>query len=55
MEKYINYIKFSGGGMTVTGGEPLLQADFVTEVFKMAKKWIFILPLILAVLQIQMM
>lgn len=38
MEKYINYIKFSGGGMTVTGGEPLLQADFVTEVFKMAKK-----------------
>lgn len=38
MKKYINYIKFSGGGITVTGGEPLLQAGFVTEVFKMAKK-----------------
>ncbi|HHX18134.1 MAG TPA: pyruvate formate lyase-activating protein [Clostridium sp.] len=38
MEKYINYIRFSGGGITVTGGEPLYQADFVTEVFKIAKK-----------------
>lgn len=37
MQKYINYIKFSGGGITVTGGEPTLQAGFVTEVFKQAK------------------
>lgn len=37
-KKYINYIKFSGGGITVTGGEPLLQPDFVTELFKIAKK-----------------
>lgn len=26
------------GGITVSGGEPLLQIDFVTELFKMAKK-----------------
>ncbi|MDQ2085860.1 pyruvate formate-lyase-activating protein [Herbivorax sp. ANBcel31] len=38
MKKYINYIEFSGGGITVTGGEPLLQVDFVTELFKIAKK-----------------
>lgn len=38
MKKYINYIRFSGGGITVTGGEPTLQAEFVTEVFKLAKE-----------------
>ena len=38
MKKYINYINFSGGGITVTGGEPLLQPDFVTELFKIANK-----------------
>lgn len=32
--KYTNYIKFSGGGITVTGGEPTLQADFVAALFK---------------------
>jgi len=37
MKKYIDYIRFSGGGITVSGGEPTLQADFVTEVFKLAK------------------
>ena len=26
------------GGLTVTGGEPLLQLDFVTELFKQAKE-----------------
>ena len=34
LKKYINYIKFSGGGITITGGEPTLQAEFVAEVFK---------------------
>lgn len=38
MKKYINFIKFSGGGITVTGGEPTLQADFVTEVFRLTKE-----------------
>ena len=36
--KYKNYLIPSGGGITITGGEPLLQADFVREVFKLAKE-----------------
>ena len=28
----------NGGGVTFSGGEPLLQIDFVTEIFKMAKE-----------------
>lgn len=38
VEKYLNYIKFSGGGITVTGGEPLLQADFVAGLFKSCRE-----------------
>ena len=34
--KYKNYIQ--KGGVTVSGGEPLLQIDFVTELFKLLKK-----------------
>lgn len=34
MKKYIDYIRFSGGGITFTGGEPTLQHEFVTQVFK---------------------
>ncbi|MDY3030605.1 MAG: pyruvate formate-lyase-activating protein [Clostridia bacterium] len=29
---------YTSGGITVTGGEPLLQIDFVTELFTLAKK-----------------
>lgn len=36
--KYKSYMKFSGGGVTVTGGEPLLQVDFVKEFFTKLKK-----------------
>lgn len=36
IKKYKNYIK--NGGVTVTGGEPLLQIDFVIELFKLLKK-----------------
>lgn len=32
--KYRSYMNFSGGGITITGGEPLLQAEFVLELFK---------------------
>lgn len=32
-----NRFFYSNGGITVTGGEPLLQIDFVTELFKKAK------------------
>lgn len=34
--RYKSYWK-SDGGITVSGGEPLLQMDFLTELFKMAK------------------
>lgn len=29
---------YQGGGITATGGEPLMQIDFVTELFEAAKK-----------------
>jgi pyruvate formate lyase activating enzyme len=29
IRKYKSYMKFSGGGLTVTGGEPLYQPDFM--------------------------
>lgn len=35
--KYRSYMEFSGGGVTFTGGEPLLQAEFVLEVCKLLK------------------
>ena len=34
--RYKNYIK--NGGVTITGGEPLLQADFLIELFKKLKQ-----------------
>ena len=37
-KKYMSYFKYSGGGITVTGGEPTLQAEFVTELFRKCKK-----------------
>lgn len=36
--KYKSYFEFSGGGVTFTGGEPLLQAEFILEVSKECKK-----------------
>lgn len=35
---YKSYMDNSGGGVTVSGGEPLLQAQFVTELFKNLKQ-----------------
>jgi pyruvate formate lyase activating enzyme len=35
--KYKSYMDFSGGGVTFTGGEPLLQAEFILEVSKLLK------------------
>ena len=34
--KYKNFIK--SGGMTLSGGEPLIQSDFAAELFKECKK-----------------
>lgn len=36
--KYKNYFIASNGGVTVSGGEPLLQADFIIELFKKLKQ-----------------
>ena len=33
------YIAASGGGVTISGGEPLLQADFIIALFKKLKKY----------------
>lgn len=38
IKKYKSYMKFSGGGVTFTGGEPLLQAEFLREVCKLCQK-----------------
>lgn len=38
IEPYIPYYKNSGGGLTVSGGEPTLQADFVAALFREVKK-----------------
>lgn len=35
---YLPYMKFSNGGVTLSGGEPLLQPDFVLEFFKKCKE-----------------
>lgn len=35
--KYKSYMDFSRGGVTFTGGEPLLQAEFILEVVKKLK------------------
>ncbi len=36
LEKYEGVKEFCKGGITVTGGEPLVQADFVAELFRLA-------------------
>lgn len=35
-DKYVPFLK--GGGLTVSGGEPLVQIDFLIELFEAAKK-----------------
>jgi pyruvate formate lyase activating enzyme len=38
IQQYQQFYKSSGGGLTVTGGEPLLQAEFVKELFTVVKR-----------------
>ncbi|MFA5145378.1 MAG: pyruvate formate-lyase-activating protein [Candidatus Omnitrophota bacterium] len=37
LDKCLPYIKSSHGGITVSGGEPLLQMDFLRELFRLCK------------------
>lgn len=36
--KYRSYFKFSGGGVTLTGGEPLMQKEFAADLFVRCKE-----------------
>lgn len=36
-ESYLPFIEASGGGLTVSGGEPLLQPDFLIDLFRKCK------------------
>ncbi|MBE4907696.1 pyruvate formate lyase-activating protein [Bacillus luteolus] len=38
LKSYLPFIKASNGGITVSGGEPLLQLDFLYELFTECKK-----------------
>ncbi len=36
--RYEPFMRSTGGGLTVSGGEPLMQPDFVADLFKAARK-----------------
>lgn len=38
IQNYRSYMRFSKGGVTITGGEPLMQPDFVREIFQRCKE-----------------
>lgn len=38
IKKYTSYMKASGGGVTISGGEALFQPEFVREIFKSCKQ-----------------
>jgi len=38
IQKYKSYFKASGGGVTLTGGDPLLQREFALALFKACKQ-----------------
>ena len=37
IEKYVRFLTICGGGVTISGGEPALQHDFVAEIFHRCK------------------
>ena len=34
IQKYHSYMQFSRGGVTISGGEPLMQPEFIIEIFR---------------------
>lgn len=38
IKKYISFMKYSGGGVTISGGEPTLQSPFLKELILAIKK-----------------
>lgn len=38
IKRYVPYFKNSGGGITVSGGEPLIQPEFITKLFRKCKE-----------------
>ncbi len=38
ISRYETFMRSTGGGLTVSGGEPLMQPDFVSDLFRRAKK-----------------
>lgn len=38
LQRYERVLKATGGGLTISGGEPLLQAPFVERIFRAAKE-----------------
>lgn len=38
IKKYKSYMHFSNGGVTLSGGEPFLQPEFIKEVFKKCRQ-----------------
>jgi pyruvate formate lyase activating enzyme len=38
IQKYTSYMKASGGGVTISGGEALFQPEFVKEIFRRCKE-----------------
>ena len=36
--KYAKVLKISGGGVTLSGGEPMVQRPFVTQIFRRCKE-----------------
>ena len=37
IKKYSSYLKFSGGGVTITGGDPFVQPEFLIELLRACK------------------
>jgi len=38
IKTYWSYLVYSGGGITISGGEPLLQPEFVREIFRRCRE-----------------